>query len=471
MDTVQLSLISHTNVGKTTLARTLLRRDIGQVLDQAHVTEVAEVHPLIETEDAQLLLWDTPGFGDTVRLMRRLRDLESPIGWFLAQVWDRVADRPLWSSQQAARNIQEKADAVLYLVNASEQPAEAGYVRHELDLLTWIGRPVMLLLNQTGTVAPGSEAALRTVEAWRHHVAFWPIVGGVLSLDAFTRCWVQEGVLLERVSALLPDAKRAVMDRLVAAWNRRNRQVFERSLDGMADYLARAATDREALPSGRPDRADKKKAMTALGERLESDTQRLMDGLIALHELEGRSAAVVEKRIDAYLVKGTTDLSVEQGALLGGALSGAVGGLAADMLAGGLTFGGGLVAGAILGALSGAGLTRAHEMVKLRGEPAVSWSPAFLDELARQVLLRYLAVAHFGRGRGRFEDREHPEHWRRAVDQALAAASGDLTGAWRDAQTTGESAVLAPRLRRILASTLGTILRQAYPASGSVLGR
>ena len=37
---ITLSLISHTNAGKTTLARTLLRRDIGEVLDQAHVTEV-----------------------------------------------------------------------------------------------------------------------------------------------------------------------------------------------------------------------------------------------------------------------------------------------------------------------------------------------------------------------------------------------------------------------------------------------
>jgi len=38
MTDVTLSLISHTNVGKTTLARTLLRRDVGQVLDQPHVT-------------------------------------------------------------------------------------------------------------------------------------------------------------------------------------------------------------------------------------------------------------------------------------------------------------------------------------------------------------------------------------------------------------------------------------------------
>ncbi|MDY7096408.1 MAG: GTPase domain-containing protein, partial [Acidobacteriota bacterium] len=281
---LHLSLISHTNVGKTTLARTLLREDVGEVLDQAHVTEISEAYTLIEAEteqgDAKLVLWDTPGFGDTARLMRRLRDLDKPLGWLLSQVWDRIADRGLWSSQQAARNIRDHANAVLYLVNAAEEPAEAGYVRHELDLLTWIGRPVLLLLNQTGAVAPGSEAARRVVEAWKHHVAFWPIVQDVLSLDAFTRCWVQEGILLDRVAQMLPEEEAPVMAQLARAWNERNREIFHRAVDSLTAYLARAAADRAVLDSSRPSRGDKKKAMEALGERLETETQRLMDGLI-----------------------------------------------------------------------------------------------------------------------------------------------------------------------------------------------
>ena len=74
MATVTLSLISHTNVGKTTLARTLLRRDIGEVLDQAHVTEVSEAHELVALGDDRLMLWDTPGLGDSARLVSRLRN-------------------------------------------------------------------------------------------------------------------------------------------------------------------------------------------------------------------------------------------------------------------------------------------------------------------------------------------------------------------------------------------------------------
>lgn len=108
---VTLSLISHTNVGKTTLARTLLRRDVGEVRDQAHVTEVSEAFTLIESGEYRLRLWDTPGFGDTARLMRRLHRERDPVGWLLHQVWDRFVDRPLWCSQEAVHNIKAEADA------------------------------------------------------------------------------------------------------------------------------------------------------------------------------------------------------------------------------------------------------------------------------------------------------------------------------------------------------------------------
>ena len=43
MNTISISLVSHTNAGKTALARTLLVRDVGTVSDAPHVTEFADV--------------------------------------------------------------------------------------------------------------------------------------------------------------------------------------------------------------------------------------------------------------------------------------------------------------------------------------------------------------------------------------------------------------------------------------------
>ena len=137
---LQLSLVSHTNVGKTTLARTLLGRDVGEVRDAPHVTEFADAYEMLRTEGGETLrLWDTPGFGDSVRLLQRMQQSGNPLGWFLSQVWDRWRDRPFWASQQALRHVSETTDVVLYLVSAAEEPAAAAYVASEMALLA-LGR-------------------------------------------------------------------------------------------------------------------------------------------------------------------------------------------------------------------------------------------------------------------------------------------------------------------------------------------
>jgi GTPase Era involved in 16S rRNA processing len=152
--TVNLSLISHTNAGKTTLARTILQQDVGEVRDAAHVTQLATGYIMVQAGDDTLMLWDTPGFGDTARLVSRLRLSGNPIGWLLGQVWDRFRDKPLWSSQQAVRNARDEADVILYLVNASEDPVGAAYVPLEMEVLSFIGKPVVLLLNRPGPRQP-----------------------------------------------------------------------------------------------------------------------------------------------------------------------------------------------------------------------------------------------------------------------------------------------------------------------------
>jgi len=106
--TIALSLIAHTNVGKTTLARTLVGRDVGSVRDAQHVTQEATSYPLLTTAEGDtLVVWDTPGFGDSARLGRRLTQQGNPIGWFLSQVWDRFRDRAFFLSQQVVRNVRD----------------------------------------------------------------------------------------------------------------------------------------------------------------------------------------------------------------------------------------------------------------------------------------------------------------------------------------------------------------------------
>jgi GTPase SAR1 family protein len=473
--TVTLSLISHTNVGKTTLARTLLRREIGEVRDQPHVTTIAEAHVLIETEAARLLLWDTPGFGDTARLMTRLRHEGDPIGWLLHQAWDRVLDRPLWCSQEAVRNIRNEADVVLYLVNATEDPEAAGYLPHELELLSWMQRPVLVVLNQVAVADAG-----RMLERWRRHLASLEVVRDVLSLDAFSRAWVEESLVLERVAGLLDGDKRAAMARLLRAWNDRNLKVFDASTEAIAQYLAGLAVEREPIgaPAGAGaswvterlsdlralSRVDRERAMGALFDRVQAATRRLMDRLIELHQLSGASQAQVERRLEDATVQGDEAINPTTGAIAGGALTGLLTGLGADVLAGGLSLGGGAIVGAMLGALGGYAFGGAYRLAT-GGESGIQFQPAALDRLAREAMLRYLLVAHHGRGRGDYADLEYPAHWAADVDAEIERLRPALHAAWRAAARGGRGSAPAvvERLGPVVRQSLGDLLRHRFP--------
>jgi hypothetical protein len=190
------------------------------------------------------------------------------------------------------------------------------------------------------------------------------------------------------------------------------------------------------------------------------------EALLRIHGLDGRAAADVEASIDHDIAR---DGPMDEGkaAAMGGVLSGAVTGLAADLAAGGLTFGAGMLTGAILGALGGAGIARAVNVSRGQSDETIRWDDAFLRRLCALSLLRYLAVAHYGRGRGQYVDSDAPALWRARVDEAMderqeqfAAALAQRVGG--DASEV--TATLAPLLRRTALDVLGAL----YPAAPKV---
>jgi hypothetical protein len=476
--TVNLSLISHTNAGKTTLVRTLLAQDVGEVRDAAHVTDVATGYLMLQAGGDNLMLWDTPGFGDTGRLLKRLKLSGNPLGWFLTQVWDRWRERALWSSQQAVRNARDHADIILYLVNASEDPRDAGYVGLEMEILTWVGKPVVLLLNQTG---PPRHDRAADEERWTRHLADYSVVQGALTLDAFARCWVQEGTLLRTVEPLLPLEKLDALRRLERAWQDKNLERFNSSMEVLARQLVAAATDREPVPGqnwqdkvGGAVRALRKeepekasRAVGKLAERLEAGTRHSTEEIIRLHGLSGRAAGEVLRRIAKDV---STSAPAREGfsAMLGGLVSGALGGLAADVAVGGLTLGGGMIVGGLLGAFGAGGLARGYNIVSGEAEPVVRWSEEFFQSLFRLALLRYLAVAHFGRGRGDYQESEHPEFWQAAVAEAVEAKKAEIRAIWIRSKTD-EVVELRPLTKSILAGAATELLVRFYPEAKTLL--
>ncbi|MEO8247730.1 MAG: DUF3482 domain-containing protein [Burkholderiales bacterium] len=479
---LHLALISHTNVGKTTLARTLLGIDVGEVRDEAHVTEVAESHVLVASpEGEELRLWDTPGFGDSARLAQRLASSENPVGWLLREVWDRYRDRPFWLSQQALRSARDNGDVVLYLVNASEDPNDAGYVGPEMRILQWLGKPVIVLLNQIGPPKP-VEREKEDVRRWRERLADFSVVKAVIPLDAFARCWVHERVLLDAVGRVLPAHQQPAYNRLVALWQERNRARFDQAVGVLSDYLLAAAHDVEPVPREDStllnkvltkvgvvqDRsvAAQAVAMKALAARLDAATQGLTQNLIALHGLPGKSVAKVNERIkENFAVQRPAD--PREAGFWGAIASGAATGLSADLLSGGLTVGGGMLIGGVVGAITAAGAALGFNKLKGVEQASVRFSDPFLHALTVAAILRYLAVAHYGRGRGDWVEGESPAFWQPEVEAAVAEHRDRLEDIWEEARHTSrkDDVRTAGALPALLGLTLWNTLGRLYPDS------
>ncbi|MFL6710880.1 MAG: DUF3482 domain-containing protein [Massilia sp.] len=473
---IQFALVSHTNNGKTTLVRTLVGVDVGEVRDAAHVTVFAESHTLLASPQGDTLsLWDTPGFGDSVRLLRRLAQSGNPIGWFLREVVDRYRDRTFWLSQNALRTARDAADVVLYLVNSSEHPRDAGYVASEMKILEWLGKPVLVLLNQMGPPRPGDQEAAEQ-HLWRQHLDQYPIVRGVLPLDAFARCWVHERVFYEAVGKLLPATMAAGYARLFATWESSNLARFRAAMQLIAAQLAEAAADTEpvaeesksllrtamhavGLRKGAEQRQEK--AMAALLARLNTRVARATTDLLVLHQLDPSDAATINARVrQNFAIRAPIDKA--QAGLIGAIVSGAATGVSADLMAGGLTLGAGALLGGVVGALTFAGAAWGFNASTDRNRPTVEFAADFLRSLLVSAILRYLAVAHFGRGRGNFVEGEAPAFWQSEVEAAIAAQAQALDAAL-DAVRASPAAVT--RLEQVVFAITARTLTRLYPAT------
>jgi GTPase SAR1 family protein len=475
---IQFALISHTNNGKTTLARTLTGVDVGEVRDAAHVTILSESHALLTTTVGDSLqLWDTPGFGDSVRLLKRLAMSGNPIGWFLREVLDRYRDRPFWLSQQALRTARDAADVVLYLVNSSESPNDAGYLPAEMKILEWLDKPVVVLLNQMGPPRPAQqEHAERT--RWSRHLSQYPIVREVLALDAFARCWVHERVFYEAVGKLIAEPKAAGYARLLTAWEALNAQRFHEAMRLTSHQLVMAAQDRQPVAAedktlfnsalkavglrkgGHQRRHDK--AMNSLIERLELSIGQTTSRLLVAHQLDPGEAGKINARVhENFIVRAPVDKA--QAGLLGALISGAATGLSADLMAGGLTLGAGALLGSVVGGLTFAGAAWGFNSVTDRNQSTVQFTDEFLRTLVVASILRYLAVIHFGRGRGNFVESEAPAFWQNEVEQSVADHDDALSDFWTTVRADADFDEACKKGQAIISSIGTRTLSRLYP--------
>ena len=99
-----------------------------------------------------------------------------------------------------------------------------------------------------------------------------------------------------------------------------------------------------------------------------------------------------------------------------------------------------------------------------RGLPARA---SYLDRQIRNALLSYLAVTHFGRGRGEYSDpREFPLFWQQETERILKTRKDNLQCLWKQFQTTDRLSIekdSTDQLVRHLTEMTMEILLKFYP--------
>jgi hypothetical protein len=96
----------------------------------------------------------------------------------------------------------------------------------------------------------------------------------------------------------------------------------------------------------------------------------------------------------------------------------------------------------------------------------LTWADAVLDELAASALLGYLAVAHYGRGRGEWADAEHPAFWQQQVDDIVDARRDALHEIWRQRPRQGGGDELGRVLTDWFIDASAALLEALYPGHG-----
>lgn len=215
---LSVAVVGHTNTGKTSLLRTLLRdEDFGEVAHAAGTTRHVEA-AVIQSGADTVTLYDTPGLEDAGGVLAWLEE-NTPAR---ADGIDRL--NTFLQSPAAAGEFNQEAkvlrslaavDMALYVIDAREPVANK--YRDELTVLSWCAKPLMPVLNFLG----GADTA-----QWQNMLARrgLHVISG---FDTVAFDFSGEINLWQNLATMLPE--REIVDGLIA-----RRRADWTALDGTA---------------------------------------------------------------------------------------------------------------------------------------------------------------------------------------------------------------------------------------------
>jgi hypothetical protein len=391
---LKLAVVGHTNVGKTSLLRTLTRDvGFGEVSHRPSTTRHVEGARLSVDGQALLELYDTPGLEDAIALLDYLERLDRPGERLdgparLVRFLDGSEARQRFEQEAKVLRQLLASDAGLYVIDARE-PVLAKY-RDELAVLASCGKPLLPVLNFV------SSAQHREPD-WREALARLGL-HALVRFDSVAPPEDGERRLYESLALLLENS-RDQLERLILD-QQAQRAIRRQSAARMiADLLVDCAACRRSVAS---EPAQVQLAIDDMRNAVRQREQRCVESLLKLYAFRREDAAASDLPLmdgrwgdDLFNPETLKLLGVRLGS---GIAAGAAAGAGVDLLVGGITLGAAALVGAIAGgALQTARSYGARLLGKLKGQRELTVDDAVLRLLAlrqRQLLAALEARGH-----------------------------------------------------------------------------
>ena len=343
---INITVVGHTNAGKTSLIRTLLRDDrFGNIDEMAGTTRYVEKSAIYAGDDAVINLFDTPGFEDSSALLQALEDLsktvEARLPADLLRAFIMQAEHfPDFEQEIKVLRQSINSDVLLYIIDVREPLL--GKYRDEVEILSKAGKPILPVFN---FIAGNSEALTR----WREQMAQFNL-HAALEFDTVAFDFEAEKRLYQKLQSLLEqryDSLQTLIDYRQDVWKSLNHAAARRIFQLLTEV---ASYRREVAGKGGISETD----VASMQDYVRNAEQKALNDLLSIFaftqldlDLQQLPVRDGQWELDIFSPRMLKDFGLNAGAT---ALKGAAAGAGIDLMVGGLSLGAATMLGAALGA-------------------------------------------------------------------------------------------------------------------------